>query len=304
VRYVRVRAAAAGQRVDNFLLRELKGVPRSHVYRLLRTGQVRVNGGRAKPHRKLREGEELRVPPWTGPAQAAALPPSDALKAQVAAAVFYEDTRLIALNKPAGLAVHGGTQIGHGVIEVLRAMRPDAPFLELAHRLDRATSGCLLVAKDRKTLTHLHDALREGRVEKRYLALLCGEWRGSGRRVDLPLGRGQRDGERVMRVDAAGKPSVTCFRPRHVYSGFVLADVDMETGRTHQIRVHAASIGHPVAGDLKYGDREKNRHLRAMGLRRLFLHAARFQVAFEDAELSLQAPPGPELLTVLKQLRR
>lgn len=302
VRYVRVGAEAAGQRVDNFLLRELKGVPRSHVYRLLRTGQVRVNGGRVKPHRKLVQGEELRVPPWKGSEKAAALPPTDNFKSRVAGAIFYEDARLIALNKPPGMAVHGGTNVPHGVIEMLRAIRPNAPYLELAHRLDRATSGCLIVAKDRETLKRLHEALRDGRVSKRYLALLCGAWEGGAREVDLPVGRSQRGGERMMEVASDGKASMTRFTPVRRFRDYVLADVDIATGRTHQIRVHAAAIAHPVAGDRKYGDAKANRELRQLGLKRMFLHAARFEMELDGQTLSLEAAVSGDLLEVLRKM--
>lgn len=302
VRYVRVTAQSAGQRVDNFLLRELKGVPRSHVYRLLRTGQVRVNGGRVKPHRKLAQGEELRVPPWSGAEKVATLPPSDDFKSRVAAAVFHEDSHLIALNKPPGMAVHGGTQVPHGVIETLRSLRPNAPFLELAHRLDRATSGCLLIAKDRLTLTSLHEALRDGHAKKRYLALLCGAWQGESQRVDLPVERIQRGGERMMQVGSDGKPSVTWFYPRGRYRDYALCDIDIGTGRTHQIRVHASAIGHPVAGDRKYGDAQKNRELQRLGLKRMFLHAARFEVELHGQSLTLEAPAGEDLMRVASKL--
>lgn len=302
VRYVRVGAEAAGQRVDNFLLRELKGVPRSHVYRLLRTGQVRVNGGRVKPNRKLAQGEELRVPPWRGSGKAATLPPTDHFKSRVAGAIFYEDARLIALNKPPGMAVHGGTNVPHGVIEVLRAIRPDTSFLELAHRLDRATSGCLIVAKNRDTLTRVHEALRDGRVTKRYLALLCGAWKGGEREVDLPVGRTQRGGERMMEVDSGGKASMTRFTPARRFRDYVLVDVDIATGRTHQIRVHAAAIGHPVAGDRKYGDAQANRELQRRGLKRMFLHASRFELELEDEQLSLEAPVSDDLLKLLEKM--
>src|SRR5690625_4640813 len=236
-------------------------MPRSHVYRLLRTGQVRVNGGRAKPARKLRAGEEIRLPPWTGSGRGASISPSRQLKERLAASILHEDASILVLNKPAGVAVHGGTHVTHGVIEGLRAMRPQADFLERAHRLDRATSGCLLVAKRKPALNELQEIFREGRIQKRYLGLLAGRWEGGERCVNLPLGRTQRGGERIVSVQSAGKRAVTRFRPRQRYDGHVLADIDIATGRTHQIRVHAASIGHPVAGDRKYGDRAVNRNL-------------------------------------------
>ena len=296
----------AGQRLDNFLFRTLKGVPKSHVYRLLRTGQVRVNKKRAKPDYRLEAGDELRLPPVRQEEKAApGLPPrwqQEALKA----AILFEDERLLVINKPAGMAVHGGSGVSFGVIETLRALRPESPGLELAHRLDRETSGCLIVAKRRSAVRALHTAFREGRVEKRYLALLAHAWKGDAQDVDLPLEKNLlQGGERMVKVSREGKSAQSLFTPVRKFQGSALLQVRIYTGRTHQIRVHAAHIGHPVAGDEKYGDKEANRAFRVAGLKRMFLHAA--ELAFDHPEtgdrLALKAPLDDELEAVLGNLK-
>ncbi|MGH8242274.1 MAG: RluA family pseudouridine synthase [Steroidobacteraceae bacterium] len=280
-RRVRAGAEREGQRLDNFLLRELGDVPRSRVYRLLRRGEVRVNGKRKQPDYRLAADDLVRLPPVRerpAPVEGTRRPP-DALLAEVSAAIVYEDERLLVLNKPAGLAVHGGSGLTFGAIEALRALRPEES-LELVHRLDRDTSGCLLVARKRSALRTLHGLLREGRVEKRYAALVAGRWRLGRKTIDAPvLTNVRQGGERVVRVHAAGKIALSEFRPVEHYRDFAtLMDVVIRTGRTHQIRVHAAFAGHPIAGDEKYGDREFSTRLREFGLRRMFLHAA--SVAF------------------------
>ena len=297
----------AGQRLDNFLFRTLKGVPKSHVYRLLRTGQVRVNKKRAKPDYRLEAGDELRLPPVRQEEKASpGLPPhwqQEALKA----AILFEDDRILVINKPAGMAVHGGSGVSFGAIETLRVLRPESPGLELAHRLDRETSGCLIVAKRRSAVRALHAAFREGRVEKRYLALLAHPWKGGEQVVDLPLEKNQlQGGERMVKVSREGKAAQSLFRPVQKFADSSLAQVRIYTGRTHQIRVHAAHIGHPVAGDEKYGDREANKRFKAAGLNRMFLHAA--ELAFDHPEtgerLELKAPLDQELEVVLKSLEK
>ena len=297
----------SGQRLDNFLFRTLKGVPKSHVYRLLRTGQVRVNGRRAKPDYRLEDGDELRLPPVRQEEKAApGLPPrwqQEALRG----AILFEDERLLVVNKPAGMAVHGGSGVSFGVIETLRQLRPEAHSLELAHRLDRETSGCLIVAKRRSTLRALHAAFREGRVEKRYLALLAGAWNGGERSVDVPLEKNRlQGGERMVKVGGAGKRSESVFRPLRKFQDATLAEVQILTGRTHQIRVHAAHLGHPVAGDDKYGDREANKRFKAAGLKRMFLHA--HTLVFDHPEngerLQLTAPLDSELEALLERLEK
>jgi 23S rRNA pseudouridine955/2504/2580 synthase len=274
------------------------------VYRLLRRGEVRVNKGRAKPQQRLNAGDEVRIPPVRTAAAASAVAPPAALTARLSGRILYEDERVLVLDKPAGVAVHGGSGIAHGVIEVLRAQRPGAE-LELVHRLDRDTSGCLLIAKRRSALRFLHAELREGRVDKRYRALLLGSLATRAQRVDLPLRKNQlQGGERMVRVDPEhGKPALTVFRRVAAYGGMTLVDVELHTGRTHQIRVHAASIGAPIAGDEKYGRPQDLELARKLGLRRLFLHAAglRFRPR-EDAALVRVAAPLPEALeTVIRR---
>lgn len=307
VRYLSINEAQQGQRIDNFLLGRLKGVPRSHVYRLLRTGQVRINGRRSRPKQRLCAGDEVRIPPWRGPVTDAVTRPPDALMARVTEAILYEDADLLVLNKPAGLAVHAGSGVRHGLIEALRCARGGDENLELAHRLDRDTSGCLLVARHRAMLLELHRLLRAGGVEKRYLALLLGRWSNGERVVDAPLARDRvRSGERMVEVsEDGGRRARSRFRPLACGERASLVEVALETGRTHQIRVHAAHVGHPVAGDPKYGDRVFNRTLRADGLRRMFLHAAQVSLPLEHARCPLQvsAPLPDDLAAVLERLR-
>ncbi|HEX5514199.1 MAG TPA: 23S rRNA pseudouridine(955/2504/2580) synthase RluC [Gammaproteobacteria bacterium] len=305
VRRIRIDAEQAGQRVDNFLLRELKGVPKSRIYRLLRKGEVRVNGGRSSPEYKLVAGDEVRVPPVRVGEESEAMPPSQGLLAQLEAAIFYEDAGLLALNKPPGIAVHGGSGVRHGVIEGLRALRPTAPFLELVHRLDRDTSGLLLIAKRRSRLRQLHEQLRSGEVEKHYIALLAGRLPRGPVPVEAPLDRFQlQGGERMVQVAADGKHARTVFRATERFPGATLVDARIDTGRTHQIRVHALHLGHPVIGDDKYGDREVNKAFRELGVRRLFLHAHSLVLPQQDAEpLTLTAPLFKDLDDVLARLR-
>jgi 23S rRNA pseudouridine955/2504/2580 synthase len=304
VRMVVVDAEHAGQRIDNFLAYQLKGVPKSHIYRVLRKGEVRVNSSRARPEYRLQAGDKVRIPPVRqsepGPAPVA----GPALLARLEAAIVHEDSQLLVLNKPAGVAVHGGSGLSYGVIEALRVLRPGAQ-LELVHRLDRDTSGCLMIAKRRSVLRGLHELLRQGAVDKRYLALLCGRWRGGRRRVSVALRKNVlHGGERMVEVDATGKESLTVFEPIALYEGASLMEVRLATGRTHQIRVHAAHIGHPIAGDEKYGDSEHNRRMRELGLRRLFLHAhsLAFKMPGSECEVRVSAPLGEDLQRVLDRL--
>ena len=305
-RIVRVPEDREGQRLDNFLLGQLKGAPRSLVYKLVRSGQVRVNGGRAKAERKLEAGDEVRIPPVRLADEGERAPPPKGLLAALDAAIVFEDTRLLALNKPSGLASHGGSGISHGAIESLRALRPNQS-LELVHRLDRDTSGLLIVAKKRSALTELQALMREeGGIAKRYLALLVGRMPDGTMSVDAPLHIGLRQGgERHVQVNAAGKPSLSHIRVLERRGGHSYSEVRIETGRTHQIRVHSAHIGHPVAGDDKYGDGEVNRRLREqVGLKRLFLHASTLEFALDGgrAPYLLTAPLAPELVDVLDRL--
>lgn len=293
-----------GQRLDNFLARHLKGVPRSHVYRLLRTGQVRVNGGRVKAAYRIAPGDKVRIPPVRQGAASDMPPPPKRARNELEDRILHEDDRVIVINKPAGMAVHGGSGLSFGVIEALRAARPDAPFLELAHRLDRETSGCLVVCKKRSALRRVHELLREGQVSKRYLALVSGSWSRKKEEVRLSLKKQIHGGERMVDVHADGKESVSLFRPIEYFPGATLMEVDIQTGRTHQIRVQAAHVGHPLLGDDKYGDRDANREFRKHGLKRLFLHAA--AVGFEwpdnNNRVGVSAPLEDDLRQVIDKL--
>ena len=309
VRIVRVPEDRAGQRIDNFLLGQLKGAPRSLVYKLVRSGQVRVNGGRAKAERKLEAGDEVRIPPVRieSPQDAGRSPPNSLLKA-LDAAIVFEDARLLAIDKPSGVASHGGSGVAFGAIEALRALRP-RDNLELVHRLDRDTSGLLILAKKRSAMTELQALLREDHgagVHKRYLALLVGRLPDGMMAVDAPLHVGLRQGgERHVQVSAAGKPSLSEFRVLERRGGQSYCEVRIATGRTHQIRVHAQHISHPVAGDDKYGDPEANRRLREKaGLKRLFLHASSMEFALDGGRTPylLNAPLAADLIEVLDRL--
>ena len=305
VQWLDISTEQAGQRIDNFLLRVLKGVPKGRVYRLLRKGEVRVNKGRIGPDYRLQSGDQVRIPPVRVAQSAAGAAPAPGVLERLAGAIIYEDERLLVLDKPAGIAVHGGSGLDYGVIEGLRTLRPEAPFLELVHRLDRETSGCLMVAKKRSELRSLHELLRGGAVEKRYLLLARGDWRHGPFKVDVALKKNQLSGgERIVRADPAGKAALTRFRHLESYPGASLMEADLATGRTHQIRVHAAYAGHPLAGDEKYGDPGFNRRLRAIGLKRLFLHA--HYLAFETPEtgrtIEVSAPLGADLRAVIQKL--
>jgi 23S rRNA pseudouridine955/2504/2580 synthase len=304
VQWLDITPEQAGQRLDNYLLRVLKGVPKSRVYRLLRKGEVRVNKGRKGPDYRLTSGDQVRIPPLRVASSQAASPPDNALQ-RLVAAVVYEDERLLVLDKPSGLAVHGGSGLSYGVIEGLRALRPEAPYLELVHRLDRDTSGLLMIAKKRSELRMLHELLRSGGVRKRYLLLAMGDWRHGPRQVDVPLKKNQLSGgERMVRVDHEGKTALTRFVHLDSYPGASLMEADLATGRTHQIRVHAAHTGHPLAGDAKYGDPAFNQRLRSLGLKRLFLHA--HYLAFRDDErdrsIEISAPLSDELRIIIQKM--
>jgi len=304
VQYLQIAKEAAGQRLDNFLLTQLKGVPKSHVYRLLRKGEVRVNKGRARPDYRLAWGDVVRLPPVRRPEAGAPTAGDRSAGLRLEDHIIHEDDRVIVLDKPSGIAVHGGSGLSRGVIEALRAARPDAPYLELVHRLDRETSGCLLIAKRRSTLRALHELLREGRVEKRYLALVKGRWELGQVRLEDRLRKSVRGGERMVTVDDSGKAAASIFRPVEIGAAASLLEVRIMTGRTHQIRVQAAEAGHPLAGDDRYGDRDYNRRMKGLGLNRLFLHAA--SIGWEDpksGEWRLYSTPLPrELAEVVSRL--
>lgn len=303
VREVLIDAEMAGQRIDNFLLARLKGAPRSLVYRLLRTGQVRVNKGRIKPVYRLAAGDVVRIPPVRLGESDSEERPGNRLLERLEACIIHEDDDFIALDKPAGIAVHGGSGVNHGVIEALRTLRPNQRTLELVHRLDRETSGCLLVAKRRSALRQIHELMRRSQVEKRYYALCMGRWRGGGRRVDAPLHKNVlQSGERVVRVSQAGKEAISIFIPVRRFVQATLMEVVLETGRTHQIRVHSAHAGHPIAGDEKYGDAAFNKAMKAAGLCRMFLHAHHLSFDWDGNRIEIEAPLDDELEEVLAHL--
>ncbi|MBS0377622.1 MAG: RluA family pseudouridine synthase [Proteobacteria bacterium] len=304
VQHIEVTPDEAGQRLDNYLQRHLNGIPRSRLYRVIRKGEVRVNGKRAGPETRLNAADKVRVPPLRlSPAPDPGRPGPD-LVARIAAAIVHEDPRLLVIDKPAGIAVHGGSGVSFGVIEALRAARPEE-YLELAHRLDRDTSGILIVARRGAALRTLHELLREEGFEKRYLTLVRGQWDLGHKRIDAPLRTDTRvGGERTVRVAASGKPSVSHFRPVQFFGRTAtLMEVTLETGRTHQIRVHAQHAGHPVAGDEKYGDPEFNQAMRSLGLHRMFLHASSVSFQWpEGGEFSINTPLPAELAQVLDRL--
>ena len=294
---------SAGQRLDNYLTKLLKGVPKSHIYRILRSGEVRINSRRAAPGYRIQIGDRLRLPPvrTARPAVARAQRPGPRLDAEV----LYEDDYLLAIDKPAGVAVHGGSGISRGVVEQLRLERPEARLLELVHRLDRETTGVLLLAKRRPALTELHRQLREGRVQKIYCTLVKGRWRDETRNVALPLHKYvSSTGERRVSVRQDGAAARTVFHLRRNWAGFSLLEAELKTGRTHQIRVHLAHLGFPIAGDDKYGDFALNRELTKQGLKRMFLHASRVVLTHPHtgAALTLEAPLPADLQDFVSRL--
>ena len=301
---VRVADDRDGQRIDNFLTGQLKGVPKSLIYRLLRTGQVRINGKRAKPDTRINEGDEVRIPPVRTATPSEPGVPAKAQLQRIEDAIIHEDRDFLVLSKPAGIASHGGSGISFGAIELLRAARP-GDTLELAHRLDRDTSGVLVLARRRAALIELQALIRDGQITKQYLALLCGHPKRAKFDVNVPLRKSTlQGGERMVRVDDEGKPALTGFRVVDSFAQTSLAEVTLYTGRTHQIRVHSQHAGHPVAGDEKYGLRDCNHALREFGLRRLFLHAARFEFALGGKTHSFSAPLAADLAAVLDALPR
>jgi 23S rRNA pseudouridine955/2504/2580 synthase len=305
VQWIAVDAEHAGQRIDNFLITRLKGVPKSHVYRILRTGEVRRNGGRVKAQERLEAGDVVRLPPVRVAERDTTELPLKLLRSRIEPRILYEDDDLLVLNKPSGMAVHGGSGLSYGVIEALRELRPHSRALELVHRLDRDTSGCLLIAKKRSALKALHEQFRDDDVNKRYVALLAGQWAQSRWRVDAPLKKNVlQSGERMVRVARDGKAAVTEFRRLTRYAEATLVEARPITGRTHQIRVHALHMGHPVAGDERYGDETSNRRLRQLGLKRLFLHAREttFRHPRTAEPLRVEAPLDDELARLLTGL--
>lgn len=305
VQMVVVDERGAGQRLDNFLARIFKDVPKTHIFRVIRKGEVRVNGKRAKPDTRLQANDNVRVPPVKTGAQAPPRRASGALVDSVVGAIVHEDPQLLVINKPPGVAVHGGSGVSFGVIEALRAARPDEN-LELVHRLDRDTSGLLLVARKPAALRTLHALMREGKVEKKYLALVKGKWELGKKRIDVPLRTDIRvGGERTVKAHASGKEAVSLFAPVQFFGKKAsLVEVALETGRTHQIRVHAAHAGYPLAGDEKYGDAEFNEKMKAMGLTRMFLHAHQVSFVWPETgmEFAVSTPLPADLAAVIDVL--
>ncbi len=306
VRFIDVDETGEGQRIDNFLLRHLKGVPRTRVYKLLRRGEVRVNKGRAKPSQRLHLGDRVRIPPVRMASMEGVEAPGRGVMEKIERSVIYEDDLLLVLNKPSGVAVHGGSGLSYGVIEALRASRPEQKGLELVHRLDRDTSGCLMVAKRRSALRELQELQRKGGIQKRYWALLAGSWRRGSETVEAPLRKNiLSGGERVVRVDPQGKPARTRFKRLRRFVDSTLVQAKLDTGRTHQIRVHAAYLGTPILGDSKYGDPVANQHYRSLGLKRLFLHAKSLEFHWSTGKkFSIDAPLPEELDMLLERLTR
>ncbi|MDB4224398.1 RluA family pseudouridine synthase [Granulosicoccus sp.] len=300
-RHVRVTDDQDGQRVDNFLIRECLGVPRSHIYRLIRTGDVLVNGRRIKQTRKLVAGEQVRIPALELEVRSEVRVP-DKLAKSVAASIIFEHDDFLILNKPAGVAVHGGSGLAFGLIDALRQSRAD-PKLSLAHRLDRATSGCLLVGRGLSVTRELQDLFRQRAIEKHYIALVDGQWPESLTRVDAPLLKNvEHAGERRVVVDSSGQTALTYFSIRQRYSSATLVDIKLETGRTHQIRVHSRHSGHAVVGDNRYGDNRRNAYFKKIGLNRLFLHSSELSFVWRGERVKVAAPVGDDWAQALQAL--
>lgn len=305
VRRLRVGDDAEGQRLDNFLVTRLKGVPKSRIYKLVRGGEVRVNRGRVDAGYRLKPGDEVRIPPVRTAAPAPTEPKLPPSVNRLLPHVLYRDDALIALDKPSGIAVHGGSGVSRGVIEQLRLELPECRYMELVHRLDRETSGVLLVALRRRALTGLHAAMREGQIEKRYRVLVAGRWPNPLQHVKLPLHkRVTAEGEKRVTVRDDGQFAHTVFRRLQAYADFTLLEAELKTGRTHQIRVHTSHLGHPIAGDDKYGDFELNRRLARQGLKRMFLHAASlaFVHPISGRRMTVEAPLPADLASFLETL--
>ena len=302
-----VSEAQAGQRIDNFLLKHLKGVPKSHIYRLLRSGQVRVNSGRKKPHYKLQADDILRLPPVRISEEQGSQVP-DSVMQTLKDAIIFENEGIIAINKPSGIAVHKGSGLRFGVIEAFRQIAPEQT-LELVHRLDRETSGCLLLAKNRQILALLHELLRHEKtvhIEKTYIALLDGRWPYGSKTIDMGISKIKRGGEHLMQADESGDRAISHFEPLEIVEldntkQCSLMKITIETGRTHQIRVHAQHSGFPIIGDSKYGNKTTNRYFRELGLKRMFLHAKQLYLPLADP-ITINAPLSDELELLLNNL--
>jgi len=302
VQFLSIDSGSEGQRLDNFLLKQLKGVPKSKIYRIIRKGEVRVNRGRCKPGTKLKVGDQVRVPPILMDENDAAAVPQAAIE-RINNSVIYEDEGLLVINKPAGVAVHGGSGLSFGVIEALRAARPEQCYVELVHRLDRDTSGVLMLAKKRKVLLELHQMLQSGRVGKIYQAWVVGKWPQRKKQITAPLMKNSlKSGERMVVVSQEGKASETRFDVIHTSAEWTLVEAQPITGRTHQIRVHAQFAGHPIIGDEKYCPDEVGRRYRDMGIKRMCLHARALELHWSDRSMQrIEAPWEMEFSPVLRQ---
>ncbi|MCB1700040.1 MAG: 23S rRNA pseudouridine(955/2504/2580) synthase RluC [Pseudomonadales bacterium] len=306
VHHLTVDELCAGQRLDNYLIRELKGVPKTRLYRALRKGEIRVNKGRVKADYRLAEGDIVRIPPLRRPSPSEPAPVPRYWAEQIGERLIYEDENLLVINKPSGIAVHGGSGLSFGLIESLRQLRPDDRYLELVHRLDRDTSGLIMIARRPAMLRELHRQLREDKLDKRYLALVAGKWPKSLRVVEAPLEKNVlQSGERMVRVSREGKRSITEFAILERFANATLIEAKPITGRTHQIRVHARHAGFPLLGDAKYSDENTAAVCRELGLQRLFLHARSLCIVLpEQQSLTLEAPLDQDLETILSNLRK
>lgn len=307
-REVTVGEDRAGQRLDNFLFNQFKTLPKTRIYKMLRKGEVRINGGRTRQTYRIQVGDRVRLPPVrlsSSPANGPGSAVPRSLVERVAASIIHEDGELLVLNKPSGIAVHAGSGVDFGVIEALRELRPNAEFLELVHRLDRPTSGILLIAKQRSTLLALHEQLKGTGMQKTYLALLAGQWKGGGRRITQSLSREGGPGKvRQTRADADGKDAVSRFTPLEILAEASLMQVRIDTGRTHQIRVHSAEAGYPVLGDDRYGNFDLNKRWKKLGLKRMFLHAHQIEFSLPSGPRRFEAALPDDLEKLLTQLRR
>lgn len=303
--YLTVEPDYADQRIDNFLVTKLKGVPKTRIYRILRKGEVRINKKRVAPSYRLQAGDLIRIPPIQLAEPASPKVPGRSLVNTLSNRILYQDNQLLIINKPTGIPVHGGSKVKIGIVEALRCMYPKLPHLELAHRLDADTSGCLILAKKRGILKELHELLRAGKMQKIYLALTKGHWKTTELRVEAPLQKNQlAGGERIVKVNREGKPSLTVFKTLQTFVDSTLVEVYLYTGRTHQIRVHAQYRHHPVAGDEKYGDKEFNKKVRDQGLKRLFLHAHSIEFTLPSTKQTIKviAPLDADLEHYLKSI--
>lgn len=306
VQFIEATSEDEGQRIDNFLMRHLRQVPKTLIYRIIRKGEVRVNKGRIKQNYRVQAGDVVRIPPVRLPEKTEVVLPTQQMS-RIEAAILYEDADLMVINKPSGIAVHGGSGISWGLIELVRGLRPLAKRLELVHRLDRDTSGCILLAKKASVLKALHAQVREDQLKKQYLALVKGHWPKNKQKVDFPLKKNTlQSGERVVRVDREGKSSISYFQVDRQFESCSLVRVRLKTGRTHQIRVHAQSSGYPVIGDEKYGDKAVNKQFRHLGFKRLALHAHKLGFTHPVTEqwLEIEAPLGETWLQLFQKLGR